>query len=197
MGYNEDQIREEKAALRKKAAEKLKTLNRLYLRRSDERILESLLRLPAVQAAQTLFCYVSVEREPDTRRFLETLLAAGKTVAVPRCQGGGLMDGCHIRGFSELVPAPYGLLEPGGEARVIDPASLELVVAPCVAADLQGGRLGHGAGYYDRFLAKTHCPSVCLCRGQLIQDKIPMDDRDRFMDIVLTEEGLFGRGAPV
>ncbi len=189
-------LHKEKQALRQDAAKRLKTLDAAYLAASDEAILHHVLSLPAVKAAHTVFCYVSVGKEPATGRLIETLLAMGKRVVVPRCQGGGIMDACPLSSFSELLPAPYGLLEPGDAAGVVPPGELDVVLAPCVAADKQGGRLGHGAGYYDRFLAQTHCPAYCLCRGKLLYNQVPTGPQDITMALVVTEEGLFPEALP-
>lgn len=184
-------LHEEKTALRHEAALKLQELDAAYLEASDDAIFHTVLAQPEIHAAHTVFCYVSVGKEPATGRLIETLLAMGKRVAVPRCQGQGIMDACPLASFSELLPAPFGLLEPGKEADVVAPGELDVVIAPCVAADRQGGRLGHGAGYYDRFLAKTHCPVFCLCRGRLLYNKVPTEPFDVKVGQVVTEEGIF------
>ncbi|MDL2253266.1 5-formyltetrahydrofolate cyclo-ligase [Ruminococcaceae bacterium OttesenSCG-928-I18] len=184
-------LAQQKETLRRQVGRQTETLSEEYLRQSDEAILSLLCAEAALQKAKVVFSYVSVGREPDTRRFIEALLAEGKTVCVPRCHRGGVMHSCSITGFAQLLPARYGLLEPAAETPITDPAQIELVVAPCVAADRRGGRLGHGAGYYDRFLTKTTCPVFCLCRGVLLQQEIPMGPYDRRMDLVITEAGVF------
>ncbi len=190
-------LREQKQALRHKAALQMQKLSADFLAKSEDAIFQTLISLPVLQKARTVFCYVSVGKEPNTHRLIEYLLAEGKAVAVPRCQSGGLMDACPLSDFSELLPAPFGLLEPGPATEVVGPERLDLVLAPCVAADAQGGRLGHGGGYYDRFLAKVNCPVLCLCHGPLLLPKIPMDVYDRKMDAVITEDGLIYSSLPV
>lgn len=185
--------REQKAALRKEAAETMAALGEDYHRQSDGAILRALLARPEVRGAEVIFSYVSVGDEPDTRAFIEEMLDAGKAVCVPRCLKGGVMEARRITSLAGLHPAPFGLLEPGEDAPLVEPGEVGLVVAPCVAADRGGGRLGHGAGYYDRFLARVSCPVLCLCRGRLLLEAAPMDEYDRYMDVVITEDGVYER----
>ena len=83
----------------------------------------------------------------------------------------------------------FGIPEPDGTARLLRPREINLMIVPCIAADRQGYRLGHGGGYYDRYLANTTGITVCLCRERLLQANLPHDALDRRVDIVLTEHG--------
>ena len=65
---------------------------------------------------------------------------------------------------------------------------IDLVVVPGLAFDAGGGRLGFGAGYYDRFLAEVSAPKVGLVYRALLLDEVPQEDHDIAMDIVITEE---------
>ena len=51
--------------------------------------------------------------------------------------------------------------------------------------------MGHGVGYYDRFLVDRRCKKVCLCYESLLSDQIPMDAHDIPMDAVVTEEAIY------
>ena len=152
-------------------------------------ITELLLRSPLFAGATTLFCYVGMPGEPDTAGLIEAALEAGKTVCVPRCRRRGKMDAVPIRSLSELKPDRYGIPGPGAEAEALDPGMIDLVIVPCLAAGRNGERLGHGAGYYDRFLPSCPGECVCLCFDELLIDHIPMDRYDVRMNYVVTERG--------
>ena len=49
---------------------------------------------------------------------------------------------------------------------------------------------GYGGGYYDRYLPRTRCPAVLLCRTHVMREDIPMEDHDVFMDYLITEKGI-------
>ena len=52
-------------------------------------------------------------------------------------------------------------------------------------------RLGQGGGYYDRFLAAhPDVSAVCLCRAELLQEKVPTEWNDMAVDIVITEKEI-------
>lgn len=176
-----------RAALRRQAA----GLPSGYLAASDERIYERLVHLPQFLAAQTVFCYVSIGAEPDTRRLLEKALALGKTVCVPRCEGAGQMHARRIESLSALAPGYCNLQEPPVTAPVVPPDKIDLAVVPCVAADKAGYRLGNGGGYYDRYLPVLGGMAVCLCRGRLLQSRLPRTLHDVPIDTVITEEGCW------
>lgn len=181
----------DKDALRRELRKTAAALRPAYLARSNAAICRALVALDEWKQAETLFCYVSFGAEPETRPLIEAAFTAGKRVCVPRCRPGGVMEARQIRTLDELRPAPFGLREPDDTAPLVPPDELQLVVAPCVAADADGWRLGNGGGYYDRYLAVVRCPVVCLCRGRLLQQGLPHAAHDVQVGMVLTEDALY------
>lgn len=189
-------IQTNKAELRDKLKKEMCLLSPKQRLASDEELLAQLLALPWLQQAQTVFTYVSVGGEPDTRQLAEWVLKQGKTLAVPRCLGKGIMEAHKIAHMEELLPAPFGLLEPGQAAPLILPADVDLVVVPCLAANIDGHRIGYGGGYYDRYLQQVACPTVCLCREQMLQNNLPIEYHDQQVSAVLTENKVFYTNLP-
>ena len=138
--------------------------------------------------AQSVFIYVSVTPEPDTRRVIDTALKDGKRVAIPKTYQDGSMRALLIDSLTGLNIAPYGIPEPPDYAsELLNP---DLVIIPCLACDEDGNRIGHGAGYYDRYLAQVKCPCVCLCPESALFKTVPHDDLDIKPDIILSERRL-------
>ena len=185
--------KKKKDALRELARERKKTVSKEQEQKANEEIQLRLLQSPFFLEAESIFSYVSVEGEVDTKIILETALQMGKRVFVPRCIPGKerLMDAVEIHSMEELSIQYFGLLEPKPEIPASEERNFDLSLIPCVMADRRGGRLGHGAGYYDRFLAKSQGKQLCLCFSWYLTEKIPMEERDIPMDALLTEEGYF------
>lgn len=185
--------KKKKDALRELARERNKTVSKEQEQKANEEIQLRLLQSPFFLEAESIFSYVSVEGEVDTKIILETALQMGKRVFVPRCIPGKkrLMDAVEIHSMEELSIQYFGLLEPKPEIPASEERNFDLSLIPCVMADRRGGRLGHGAGYYDRFLAKSQGKKLCLCFSWYLTEKIPMEERDIPMDALLTEEGYF------
>ena len=174
---------EEKKRLREKVQSLRGELSKDRIAKSDEEIQLRLLQLPYFLTAESIFTYVSMEREPCTKEIIDTAFAMGKKVYVPRCLPGK-------EKIMEAVEIFSWILEPRKEIEGAKVQVFSLMIIPCVSADRRGGRLGHGAGYYDRFLEKNAGSKLCLCYASLLSEKIPMEKRDIFMDYVLTEEEL-------
>lgn len=186
---------DEKKRVRREAAMCQEALDESYLRMSDRDIFQMTAVLPEYRSASVLFCYVSVGREPDTRRLIKRALAEGKRVGVPLCTSKGRMEVREITGFEDLEAGAYGIPAPKASCPGLAPGEIQLAVIPCVTCSHMGTRLGHGGGYYDRYLAALECPTVCLCREALIREEIPLEPHDRPVDAVITEKGVF-RGWP-
>lgn len=187
---------EDRAEAKKRLREKVQSLRgklgRDSIAKSDEEIQLRLLQLPYFLTAESIFTYVSMEREPCTKEIIDTAFAMGKKVYVPRCLPGKekIMEAVEIFSWDDLQPGTLGILEPRKEIEGAKVQVFSLMIIPCVSADKRGGRLGHGAGYYDRFLEKNAGSKLCLCYASLLSEKIPMEKQDIFMDYVLTEEEL-------
>lgn len=167
-----------------------------YKAKSARSIAHRLLAMPEYQEAQTVFCFVGTDREIDTRPILEDALAAGKTLCVPLCTEPGHMESRQITDLHQLVPGRYGLLEPTADTPVIPVYAIDFAVLPCVTCNYLGQRLGHGGGYYDRFLSQYRGGTVLLCRELLIRQEIPVEPHDYPVPWVLTERGLYEDGIP-
>lgn len=191
----EDTAKERKKALRRDMRDRLAALSDAYIRTANEKICENILAWQEYRRAKAIFCYVSMGREPDTRRLLSDALAAGKRVYVPRCDGKGEMRAARLNSLDALTPGAFGIPEPPDGAEYAGPEEMDLVLVPCVSASRRGERLGHGGGYYDRFLAKTQADTVCLCYEKMQREDLPMTALDRRMRFLADEAGVHGNGS--
>ena len=187
---------EEKQALRAAIRQLSAQLSPRYRAAADRAIAAHLLALPEYREAGTVFCFVGVGREIDTRPILERTLADGKRLCVPLCTAEGAMELRAVEDLKQLSPGAYGILEPPAGSPVIPLDQADLAVIPCLTCSRDGRRLGRGGGYYDRFLALYRGAAVLLCRERVLRAEIPMDLHDCPVPWVVTEAGLFEDGAP-
>ena len=183
-------MKEHKARLRREIKEIISALDEEYLRESDSGIWKNVLNLSEFRSARTVFAYLSVDRECDTRRIVDHLLQAGRRVALPRSRGGGIMDFALYDGA--LTEGMYGIPQPPDEAETVEPGESDLILVPALCCDVHGVRLGHGGGYYDRYLAEHRVPTACLCRERLLMEKVPKDWNDFAVSYVITERKVIG-----
>lgn len=158
---------------------------------ADRRIFEHLQGLREYKVAQTIFCYLSIDAEVDTRDVIAKMLTDNKTVCLPRCYGEGIMRAHRINDFDELETGVMGIPAPQASAPVVVPEDLDLIVVPCLSSSADGYRLGYGGGYYDRYLpAATNATTISLCRAALLREVLPTDAHDEPVDIVISDRGV-------
>lgn len=185
----------EKQALRETMKRRVSKLSGRYLSESSRAIQMHLFAMTEYQAANTVFCFVSTGQEIDTLPILTHVLETGKTLCVPRCTGE-TMELRQITSLQQLHPGMYGIPEPDADAPLISTDDVDFAILPCVTCNHAGQRLGHGGGYYDRFLSKYRGGTVLLCREQLIREEIPVEPSDYPVPWVLTEVGLYEDDTP-
>ncbi len=184
---NESELHDKKKQLRKAVTARLKALPETYRVKASARIAEQVFALPEYCAANRIFLFVSMPTEPDTLPIIRQALRDGKRVYVPKCVSRTEMLAVRIRDLNDLKPGAYGISEPQDCSETVEPNGLDLIVVPCVSAWTDGRRLGHGAGYYDRFLKGNADKTVCLCFRAAMSPDIPTDENDVRMRRVITE----------
>lgn len=178
---------EEKAALRREVRERLAQMTREERQESDRALLCRLNGLETFRAAENLFLFCGVGTEPDTLGWFDSLLVQGKMIYLPRCLPGGLMELRRYRGRDHLKENRWHILEPTLDCPLLPVDQIEFALIPALCYDRKGDRLGHGGGYYDRFLACYTGHTAGLCREKLLWETLPTEPHDRKVDFVLTE----------
>lgn len=170
---------------------KSKLLSREYIQTAGEKISRYVTKLPEFICAKTVFVYINTPIEPETRGIIEKAWSMDKVVCVPKCISDGNMIPVAIKNRNDLRPGKFGILEPFDSFYTINLEKIDMAVIPCVSADKKGNRLGHGGGYYDRFLDKALMKEICLCFEENISEEIPTDNNDVSVDMVVTENGVY------
>jgi 5-formyltetrahydrofolate cyclo-ligase len=156
----------------------------------DEAIYLKVISDPVYIAAKVVFIFVSFGSEVNTHCIIKHALKNNKVVCVPKVinKSEG-MKAIRILNFEDLKQGVFGVLEPISFENHVEADKIDLAVIPGLAFDLRGGRIGYGAGYYDRFLKKMERDAlkmgVCY-KSQLIEN-VPMNEHDIFIDKLITE----------
>jgi 5-formyltetrahydrofolate cyclo-ligase len=155
-----------------------------------------------VQADTVVSAYWPMRSEADPRPLAFALAKLGATLALPIVRPTG-MTFREWASAATLVAGGFGTTEPPAVAPLAVPT---LVLAPLLAFDLAGNRLGWGKGYYDRALGEL---DAAAARGEGVRpfvvgvafacqqvDVVPATATDRRLDAVLTEHGYHHFASP-
>ena len=175
------EIRQQKAELRSRMLAARAGLTADQRVAAGRLIRDALLSLPEVQMAGTVAAYYSVGAEPDTRGLVYALWKRGTYVLLPLLRPDGDLDWASYEGPDSLVPGPRGLREPAEPPRGADAvARADVVLAPALAVDRDGRRLGRGGGSFDRALARVGplIPVIALLYDDELLARVPAEPHD-------------------
>lgn len=181
----------EKEAIRKRVLARAAELTPGERRRESSKVMAKLFSSPEFKRSKIIMFYCSKDDEVDTSKMIKVALKMGKEVVVPVTipKERKLIPSRLTDYDRELGPGPYGVLQPKpGCIREVAPDQIDLVIAPGVAFDKKGNRLGRGAGYYDRFLARVpkKVSKIGLAFDFQILTALPRNCHDLPVDKVLS-----------
>jgi 5-formyltetrahydrofolate cyclo-ligase len=151
-------------------------------RAASQALCQGLADWAVVRGAHSVLAYIAFRNELDLRPLFELLPQVHWLV--PRVDDRELV--LHPYDPSQLVRHRFGMLEPAAELPVICPVTVDIVLAPGVAFDRHGGRLGFGGGFYDRFLPTSPALRVGITYDRCLVDVLPLDEHDQRVDWVVT-----------
>lgn len=148
--------------------------------------------------ARRIAMYVPVGRELDSLPLAHQAWSRGRSLFLPVISGSA-MRFAPFRPGTEMRPNQFGILEPvTHRGELLGARHLDVIVAPLVAFDEEGNRLGMGGGYYDRTLAfLSHRTSVRRPRFVALAfeiqkvEALPVEEWDVRLDVVVTEKSTY------
>ncbi|OBA19567.1 5-formyltetrahydrofolate cyclo-ligase [Metschnikowia bicuspidata var. bicuspidata NRRL YB-4993] len=191
--------------LRKAIKTKLSHLSEARLAEQSQSVFDALIKHQEFRNAKSVALFMSMPRvETSTGPILRYCFDHEKTVFLPKCLPpsslGNSMTFLNVKTLDEvnaLQPAgKYKLREPAQGEDAMETGNLDLIIVPGVAFTLLGNRLGHGAGYYDKFLhdfqAKfdrvPYLMGVCL--AEQLAENVPIEPHDWTMNHVIVGRGM-------
>ncbi len=181
-------VAEAKVALRTEVRVWLAQMSSSERLAASERACGLLRRQPLWQAARCILGYAPTRQELDVWPVLLEALRSGKTVALPRFEPRlEVYKACQVEDLAQdLAPGKFGIREPVARCATVALNRLDLILAPGIAFDLHGRRLGRGKGYYDRLLADTHGRTCGVAYDQQIVPAVPVGPHDIHLNCILT-----------
>lgn len=162
----------------------------LQVLEASARIGERILTMPEYRAAKKVFCYFSLPMEVQTGGLIREMIRQGKEVCLPVTNRDRTMKAMRLRDADAVHRGAFKVMEPDGDEE-IEPAALDLILTPGLAFDRAGGRIGYGAGCFDRFLPKCRGLIVGLALDMQMVDSVPMEAHDVFMHRIVTETAVY------
>jgi 5-formyltetrahydrofolate cyclo-ligase len=146
-----------------------------------------------IHPCETVLVYCAKEPEVETAWFIDHLLHQERKVIVPIIEEDDIgLRLSYINTRDVLKPSTFHVPEPVGCELPADPHHVTCAIIPMLGFDRSGGRIGYGAGYYDRFLSEhPHIKRIGVAYSVQEVPTIPVQDHDIRMDIIVTETSTY------
>lgn len=159
---------------------------------ANEGVQEELENFKLLKEAQVIAAYIALPEEASLSDFLESHLLAGKQILLPKVNGEDLDFYLveSLEQLSQLRKGSFGILEPHEDFCTLYQESPDVFLVPGVAFGERGERVGHGRGFYDRYL-KNHpnAIKVGICfEKQVFNGYISQNSWDVPMDYIVSSQ---------
>jgi len=143
-----------------------------------------------------IMCYMDIKNEVCMREFIKKSIQSGKRVCIPYIEGNshgrGKIESYEIKDvINDTKKGAYGILEPDiCKCAKVKSDVIDIVIVPGVVFDMNGHRIGYGAGYYDIFLKSVNrsCMKIAASYELQLVEKIKKAGHDVPVDIIVTEK---------
>jgi 5-formyltetrahydrofolate cyclo-ligase len=154
------------------------------------RLAQEGLRLARLWRPAVISAFHTLRDEPDTLELLGALAGQGFATALPVVVGRGSPLTFRLwRPGDPTRLAAMSIAEPLEEAPAVDP---DLLFVPLACFDRRGHRIGYGAGYYDRTLARLReikpIHAVGVAYGVCEVAAVPYETHDQSLDAIVTDQ---------
>ncbi len=132
-----------------------------------------------------------IRSEIDPRPFMSFLQQSGARLCLPVVLDSKTIEFRQLTPNSTLTDTGFGTRGPGPDAEILTP---QIILVPLAAFDPEGGRLGYGAGFYDRAIDKLknrgETPRLVGYAFSCQQTrKVPMEAHDQPLHMIITDAG--------
>jgi 5-formyltetrahydrofolate cyclo-ligase len=179
-----------KAALRREALVRRKAVPPDVRAGLSRRLAAEGLRLAGLWRPEIVSAFHPLRDEPDTLELLRALAGDGFATALPVVVGRNSPLVFRLwRPGDPTRPGPMSIAEPLEGAPPVDP---DLLFVPLACFDRRGNRIGYGAGFYDRTLARLRAGkpvhAVGVAYGVCEVAAAPYEAHDESLDAIVTEQ---------
>ena len=180
-----------KATIRKSIILKRKVLSNLKQNEKSLIVTRRLLDMGEFKTSKAVFCFLSTAHEVKTEEIILKAFRLGKDVLVPLLNPQeGDMQVVRISRDTRFAIGKYGVREPSLETReVVSSACIDFVIAPGLAFDIFGNRIGYGGGHYDKLFKNISNDVTRVAVGYDFQiiESVPHSDFDESVHFIVTE----------
>ncbi len=156
----------------------------------DKIIINKLIKTEMYQRAKTILLYYPLKNEVNVIELINYSLKKEKKVALP------ITNKNNIEFFSinkdwenNLILGKYNIWEPKKSEVINDFNYNSLIIVPALAYGKDNSRIGHGCGYYDKYLQEhTSLTKIGLARHHLLFDRILMQSNDIYLDYIISSK---------
>lgn len=184
---------EERKLLRKSKIKERDSLSISERTALSKKIVDRILASPEFQHAKTIMLYRGIRGEVRMNDLESAPTAAEKKLVFPLCISDTEMIALLPEDEEAWIDGYFGIREPMRERSLeISPEEIDFVICPCTVFDERGGRVGMGAGFYDRFLEKcTNAVVAAVAFECQKAENVERQPWDKKMDMIFTENRTY------
>ena len=184
--------KDHKKQLRKEALARRDALDPVWRIEASLGIAETVRDAIPVEPDEIVSGFWPMRSEVDIRPAMFALREGGARLCLPAILDRETIVFRELVRGADLIDMGFGTAGPGKEAEVLSPT---MMLVPLAAFDARGHRIGYGAGYYDRAIARLQqagrAPRLVGIAFDCQQvERVPDEQHDVVIPEILTESGL-------